>query len=123
MIFNTIQIGNNTLYRPNGFSPKREYIYAGEITTCTGKTIADLVGWKYADMQLQWDAIPQAQLDVLLAMNGHETTLTFTDATGQQVTENIIPLTHSMTATRSIKNGVPVWSDIQTEVRFTNAHN
>lgn len=122
MIYNTITLGGATLYRPNGFTPAREYVYAGEIVTCTGKTIADRIGWKYADITLDWGSLPQDQIDALLALNGQETTLTFTDVDGTTVTESVIPSTHSMTATRALRFGVPVWKDIQTELRFINVH-
>ena len=121
--FNTITIDSKTYYRPNGFTPAREYVYAGEITTCTGKTVADLVGWKYSDITLEWDSLPQSQLENLLAMNGTEVTLTFTDVDGTTASESVIPLTHSMTATRSYNNGNPVWKEVETSLRFINVHN
>ena len=67
-VYNTIQLNGVELFRPNDFAPKREDIYGAEITTCSGKVIADRVGWRYADMTLNWDTLPQAQLDVLLKM-------------------------------------------------------
>lgn len=53
-IFNTIQINGTDLYRPTDFSPAREAVYAGEYKTCLGETIADLIGWRYSDMTLEW---------------------------------------------------------------------
>ena len=121
--YNTITIDGKSYYRPNGFTPAREYVYAGEITTCTGKTIADLVGWKYSDIELDWDAIPQAQLENLLALNGTEVTMTFTDVDGTTASESVIPATHSMTATRYLNGSTPIWKDIKTTLRFINVHN
>lgn len=122
MIFNTITIGGAAFYRPNDFTPQREYVYSGEITTCTGKTIADLVGWKYSDISLSWDSLPQEQLENLLALNGEAVTFTFTDVDGTTASEQVIPVTHSMTATRYLKGDTPVWRDVQTDLRFINAH-
>lgn len=122
-IFNTITIGGNTFFRPNDFTPSREYVYSGEITTCTGKIIADLIGWRYADISLEWDTLPQDQLDALLGLSGQETTITFEDADGTTVTESVIPLTHSNTAQRIVSGGVPAWKDIETSLRFLNVHN
>lgn len=121
--FNTITLGGTTLYRPNDFTPEREFVYAGEITTCTGKIIADRIGWKYSDIELEWDAIPQTQLTALLSLNGTQTTLTFTDADGVTRAESVIPITHSQTATRFLKNGAEIWSDVKTTLRFLNVHN
>lgn len=121
--FNTITIDGKTYYRANEFTPAREYVYAGEIVTCTGKTIADLVGWKYSDLSLEWDSLPQEQLENLLALNGTEVTMTFTDVDGHTASEQVIPLTHSMTATRFYNGGNPVWKDVSTNLRFLNVHN
>lgn len=121
--FNTITIDGDTYFRPNGFTPAREYVYAAEYTTCTGKIIADLVGWKYSDMSLSWDALPQTQIDNLLALNGTEVTMTWTDADGTTASETVIPSTHSLTATRFMNGSNPLWSDIQTDLRFINVHN
>ena len=120
---NTIKINGTDIFRPTDFSPARENIYAAEITTCTGKTIADLIGWKYSDMTMQWDTLPQDQLDELLAMSG-ECTLIFDDADGTEHTETIIPTTQVWVSTRTTKlDGSVVWKDISVGVRFINAHN
>ena len=121
--FNTITIDGETYYRPNEFTPAREYVFASEITTCTGKTIADLVGWKYADISLEWDSLPQSQLENLLALNGTEVTMTFKDVDGTTASESVIPLTHSMTATRFLNGNYEVWRDVKTDLRFINVHN
>lgn len=97
-------------------------MYASEITTCTGKTIADLIGWKYADMQLQWDTLPESQLNTLLDMTG-ENTIEFEDADGVVHTETIIRTSAVNTATRfSFANNSPVWSNVTVEVKFINVH-
>lgn len=123
MIYSMIKIGGQSILRPNDFSPQREDIYAAEITTCTGKTIADLVGWRYADMTLEWDMLPQESLELLLSMTG-ETSLTFTDADGITHTESIVRKSAVSTSTRMVTAaGIPVWKDVRVEVRFINAHN
>jgi hypothetical protein len=123
MIYSTIQINGKEILRPNDFSPQREDIYAAEITTCTGATIADRIGWKYSDMTLEWDTLPQAQLEVLLSMSG-EGTITFTDADGTSRTEQIVRSSAVSTASRATSaDGKPVWSDVKVEVRFLDAYN
>lgn len=121
-IFNTIQINGTELYRPTDFSPGREAVYAGEYTTCLGETIADLIGWRYSDMTLEWGSLPQYQLDVLLAMSG-ECTLVFTDADGVTHTESVIPTTKVFVATRHTgPDGHALWQDVSVGVRFLNVH-
>jgi hypothetical protein len=123
MIYSTIQINGKEILRPNDFSPQREDIYAAEITTCTGATIADRIGWKYSDMTLEWDTLPQAQLEVILSMSG-ESTITFNDADGISHTEKIVRSSAVSTASRATStDGNPVWSDVKVEVRFLDAYN
>ena len=43
------------------------------------------IGWKYADMTLTWDGLPQNMVDVLVGMSG-ECTLEFDDAEGREQT-------------------------------------
>lgn len=123
-MFNLITLDGMQIYRPNDFEPKKEYVIKGDYTTCNGGYRGDIVGWKYSDITLSWDAIPQAQLDKLLDLNGTAVNLTFEDAHGDTVTERVLPLTHSTTATRFIgPEGTPLWSDIDLELRFIDAHN
>lgn len=119
-----LKIGNTTytLYRPNNFNPAREDVYAAEYTACTGKVIADRIGWRYADMSMQWDAIPDAQLEALLSMAG-ECELTFEDKDGTH-TEKIIRTGQSITATRHTgPEGTPLWFDVECNIRFLTTHN
>lgn len=123
MIYSMIKINDTDILRPNDFSPHREDIYAAEITTCTGKTIADRIGWRYADMTLEWDMLPQESLELLLDMTG-ECSITFTDADGVLRTESIVRTSAVTTSTRTRTHaGSPVWKDVRVEVRFLDAHN
>ena len=121
-IFNTIIIDGKEIFRPNAFALQREQIYSGEIETCTGKRLADRVGWRYADLSLGFDTLPQDQLNKLLSLTG-AVTMTFVDEQNNQVSEQVILKTSSATATRFTKDGHAVWSGINAEVQFLNAHN
>ena len=121
-VFNTITIGGTTFYRPNDFEPAREYVYAAEYTTMNGSIRADLVGWKYSDLELEWGMLPDNMKNALIALNGQAVTMTFADVDGTTASEPVIPLTHSYTATRLQKDGAEVWKDVSTEVRFVNVH-
>ena len=121
-VFRTIKINSSDVYMPNGFAPQREHVYAAEITTCTGKTIADRIGWKYADMTLEWGTLPQDQLSVLLAMDGTDE-IKFEDVDGTVVTEDIFPLSQVWIGTRHIgEDGNPLWKDVKLTIRFVNVH-
>lgn len=122
-VFNTIRINSTDILAPNDFQPAREDVYAGEITTCTGKLIADRIGWKYADMTLEWDTLPQADLMVLIGISGMFD-LIFTDIDGSTVTESAIPKSRVYTGTRyTDQNGNVVWRDVQFGITFVNVHN
>lgn len=121
-IFNTIIIDEKEIFRPNNFTLQREQIFSGEIETCTGKRLADRVGWRYADLSLGFDTLPQDQLNKLLSLTG-AVEMEFVDEENNTVTEQVILKTSSATATRFTKDGSSVWSGINAEVQFINAHN
>lgn len=123
-IFNTISIEEVEIFRGNNFSLEREWIYAAEIETCTGKRCADVVGWRYKDLTIQWDNLPQDQLQTILDLDGSKVNMTFTNEQNQSVTEAVIPLVTTAQITRlTDPNGNVAWSGIGLQVRFINAHN
>lgn len=122
MAYENIKINDIEIPRPPEFAPKREDVYAGEITTCTGKLIADKIGWKYADMDLQWNALPQSVVDTLVNMTG-VSTLTFDDADGVEHTEQIITTSKVWLRHRYTYKGEAIWKSVSVGVRFINVHN
>lgn len=123
-IFNTIQIDGNEIYNGNAFTLEREYIYAGEVVTCTGKYCADVVGWRYGDLTISWDNLPQSQLQNILDLSGKEVDMTFSNEKNESVTEKVIPQTTTATATRLTDlHGDMAWSGIGLKIKFINAHN
>lgn len=123
-IFNTISIDGDEIYNGNGFTLQREWIYAGEVVTCTGKVCADVVGWRYSNVNISWDNLPQDQLAVILELSGSAVEMEFKDEQNNIVTEEVIPIATTAQATRlTDPNGDSVWSGIGLEIRFINAHN
>lgn len=117
-----IAIDGHEIYRPPAFAPQMEDIYAGEYITCTGKTVGDRVGWKYADMTLSWDALPQTMVNYLIAMSG-ECTLEFEDLSGTITSENVIRTSAVMMRNRNTIRGEVWWKGVSVNIRFTGAHN
>lgn len=117
-----ITINGNQILRPPTFAPQIEDIYAGEYTTCTGKTVGDVVGWKYSDATLTWDALPQSSVDVLVAMSG-ENTLTFVNPSGMITTETVIRDSVVQLQNRNTIRGETWWKNVSVQIRFINAHN
>lgn len=123
-IFNTIKLGNDELYRGNDFTLQREYIYAGEYETCTGKRIADVVGWRYSDMTISWDNLPADQFAFVLGLTGQRVYLRFDNEQGTYVSEYVIPQVISSQATRYTNpyDGSVVWKNVQLQIKFVNSH-
>ena len=117
-----ITINGNQILRPPAFAPQIEDIYAGEYTTCTGKTVGDVVGWKYSDATLTWDALPQSSVDVLIAMSG-ENSLTFVSPSGTTTTETVIRDSVVQLQNRNTIRGEVWWKNVSVQIRFINAHN
>lgn len=117
-----IAINGDEIYRPPAFAPQMEDIYAGEYTTCTGKVVGDRVGWKYSDMTLSWDALPQTMVNYLIAMSG-ECTLEFEDLSGSITSETIIRSSTVMMRNRNTIRGEVWWKNVSVSIRFVNAHN
>lgn len=122
-LFHKIWINGVKMFAPNDFTLERSDVYAGEITTCTGKTIADRIGWKYADMSLNWDYLPQEYLETILNLSG-VFTITFENEEGVQFTEQCIRKGSTMTGTRFTDNaGNMMWKGVQFDISFINVHN
>lgn len=122
-IFNTISIDSEIIYQGNDFTLQREYIYAAEYETCTGKRCADLVGWRYSDLTISWDNLPQDQLEYLLALNGEEVDFTFANESGTTVTEKVRPaLISSQASVLTDPYGDKSWKNISLQIQFTEAH-
>lgn len=122
-LFHKIWINAVKMFAPNDFTLERSDVYAGEITTCTGKLIADRIGWKYADMSLNWDYLPQEYLETILNLSG-VFTITFENEEGVQFTEQCIRKGSTMTGTRFTDNdGNMMWKGVQFDISFINVHN
>lgn len=116
-----IIINGEQIPRPPKFSPAREDIYKGNYVTCTGKTIADRIGWKYSDMSLEWDGLPQQAVDVLVNMHGVNT-IVFDDLDGEIVEEQIVRSSAVALRHRYTLGGVVIWKKVKVEIKFIGSH-
>lgn len=123
-VFNTITLNGEEIFRGNEFNLSREYIYAGEYETMTGKRVGDIVGWRYADLSLTWDNLPQSQLQKVIGLNGSAVAMTFSNEFNENVTEMVIPTVTTAQVTRlTDPQGNVAWSGIGLTLKFINAHN
>lgn len=116
-----IKINDIPIWRPPTFAPSHEDIYKGDYETCTGKVIADRVGWKYADMSLQWDALPQSMVDVLVNMSG-ACTLEFDDLSGEIAQEQIVRASAVGLRHRHTQGGETIWKNVSVNIKFIGSH-
>lgn len=119
-VFNTITIGDVEVFRPSNLELAREDVYAAEYTTCTGKTIADRIGWKYSDTTLTWDQLTDEMLQGLAGLSG-PVTMTFTDGDGDH-SETIIRKSFKNTMKRTTGPAGTYWRDVEVEVSFLDVH-
>lgn len=118
---NYIQINGTSIPRPPAFAPQREDIYKGDYVTCTGKMIADRVGWRYAEMTLEWDALPQNYVDVLVDISG-ACVLQFDDADGNMHEEQIVRSSLVGRRHKYTQNGVTIWKNVSVNIKFIGSH-
>lgn len=116
-----VRINGEFFPKPVNFAPAREDVYAGEYTTCTGRLLADKIGWKHSDITLEWAALPQTDLRKLAAING-EATFVFDDVEGRW-TEKVIRKKAVSMMNRNTINGKVYWKNVSIELEFINAHN
>lgn len=120
-LYGEIRLDGEFLPKPRNFMPGREDVYAGEYTTCTGKTIADKIGWKFSDLDLQWDALKQSDIDKLINLT-NACSLRFDDADGLH-TEDVIRTSAVSLRNRNTIDGVTWWRDVSAQFKFINTHN
>lgn len=121
-----IQINGKDFPHPLNFKMSTVPNITSQLTTMAGKTIADVNGWKYADMTLAWEWIESSQLIDLLQetdpMKG-SFTFKFDDITsGEPVTVNAIRTNVGGRRLAAVDNGRTVWVDIQMSVSFPDCY-
>ena len=121
-IIGTIYINGRQVFKPNDFEIRREDVYAGEYTSCTGRILADKIGWKFSDMTMKWEILPDADLAYLTTLSG-PFALKFRDNDGPY-TETVIRRGFTNTPTRITgPEGSKIWTGVEMEVTFINVHN
>lgn len=119
---NYIYIDGVAIMRPREFELEREDIYAAEYTSMSGDIIADKTGWRYAEQELKWDALPQSQFEVLTSISG-QFTLGFYDESNTYVEEECIRTSSVSSPYREAHRGEYWWKEPSVKVRFIYAHN
>lgn len=121
-----IKINGKDFPHPKNFQMSTVPNLTAQLTTMSGKNIADINGWKYDDMKLTWEWIESSQLVELMRetdpMQG-AFTFTFDDiASGQPTTVSAIRTGVGGKRLAVTDNGKTVWVDIQMNVSFPDCY-
>lgn len=118
--YDFITINGTDFPRPVKFAPQREDVIVSKITTMTGKILGDRIGWKFSDLTLSWDMLPQSLVEELTSIQG-TAIISFDDVDGEYTEEanrqSVVQMRHRYTI-----GGVYYWKNVSVDFEFVNAH-
>lgn len=118
-----MNINGYSIPYPNNFTLQKVPNIVNEMQTLTGKTVADVNGWKYGDTELQWDTLLDADLQNLLAAISSNTfEVIFKDIDGIDHTVNAVFRGRANVKTPMFHKGVTVWNDVKIELSFPDCY-
>lgn len=118
-----IQMAGLPIPYPNDFTMEKVPNRVAEIKTLSGRTIADINGWKYANTTLKWDTLLDSDLQNLLTAISDDTfTFTFKDIDNQTYTIEAELESRVNTKTRYKRNGDIVWKDVNVTISFPDCY-
>ena len=93
------------------------------LRTMSGKDVADVNGWKYADTSISWSALEDTDIGHLAWMTSMPTfTITFLDPWDGTVTVNAINRGLSHSKTRFKNGGKFVFEDVTLDLSFPDCY-
>lgn len=116
-----IYINGVAIPKPPEFELEREDVYEATYTSMDGSIHADKTGWRYAETEFEWDALPQTAVAVLVALTG-AFTLGFHNENNEFVEEQCYRQGSMMLPYRYKQMGVYWWKNPRMKVGFLNAH-
>lgn len=118
-----ITINGYDIPYPNDFQLQRVPNIVNEITTLTGKVVADVNGWRYGDTDLNWDTLLDGDLQNLLAAIANSSfQVKFYDIDGVEHTVNAILRNRANIKTPMFHRGVTVWRDVSIQLSFPDCY-
>ena len=107
----------------NNFTLQKVPNIVNEMVTLTGKTVADINGWKYDDVELRWDTLLDEDLQNLLAaISDSQIEVKFKDIDGLDHTVNAVFKGRANAKTPMFHNGVTVWRDVSVQLSFPDCY-
>jgi len=118
-----ITINGQQLPYPNDFSLQKVPNIVNEMTTLTGKVVADINGWRYGDTELKWDTLLDSDLQNLLAAVSAPTfQVSFYDIDGTEHTINAVFKGRANVKTPMFYNNATVWKDVSITLSFPDCY-
>lgn len=118
-----ITINGRQIPYPNDFTMQKVPNVVNEITTLTGKIVADINGWRYGDTELVWGTLLDDDLQNLLAaIADNEFQISFYDIDGTEHTINAVFKGRANVKTPMFHRGTTVWQDVRIELSFPDCY-
>lgn len=118
-----ITINGESVPYPNNLTLQKIPNIVNEMTTLTGKVVADINGWRYADTELTWDTLLDDDLHSLLAAISASTfQISFYDIDGTEHTINAVCRSRINVKTPMFYNGATVWKDVAITLTFPDCY-
>ena len=118
-----ITINGQEVPYPNDFTLQKVPNVVNEMTTLTGKVVADINGWRYGDTTLSWDTLLDSDLQNLLtAISYNNFQVSFYDIDGTLQTVNAVFKGRANVKTPMFHNGQTVWKDVSITLSFPDCY-
>lgn len=118
-----ITINGQQVPYPNDFQLQRVPNIVNEMQTLTGKTVADINGWKYGDTELAWDTLLDEDLqNLLVAISDSSFNITFSDIDGAEHTVTAVYKGRANIKTPVFYKGLTVWKDVRVQLSFPDCY-
>lgn len=118
-----ITINGQQIPYPNDFTPQKVPNIVNEMTTLTGKVVADINGWRYGDTDLEWDTLLDEDLQNLLtAIRSPMFQVSFYDIDGTEHTINAVFKGRANVKTPMFYNGATVWKGVSVTLSFPDCY-
>ena len=118
-----ITINGYDIPYPNDFQLQRVPNIVNEMTTLTGKVVADVNGWHYGDTDLTWNTLLDGDLQNLLAaISSSSFPVKFKDIDGLEHTVNAVLKNRANIKTPMFHRGATVWRDVSIQLSFPDCY-
>ena len=118
-----ITLNGQDIPYPNDFTLQKVPNIVNEMTTLTGKVVADINGWRYGDVELVWGTLLDSDVQNLLAaISENEFQFSFYDIDGAEHTVNAIFKGRANIKTPLFYNGEIIWKDVRVTLSFPDCY-